>query len=112
MVNNSDFETSFLEENGKITWNHQEIKKWAEKHNGKPAVFDDPNALGDKLGIRIDFKGKRDERYMSVDVKTRLVTWKRFFEIFDRRNLAFVYNEKNEPVDKTLAYIFINRKNT
>jgi hypothetical protein len=95
-----------------FTSDHEEIKSWTEKHNGSPAVFDDPNAWGDKLGIRIDFPGKMDERFMSADVKSRPVSWDKFFEIFDKRNLTFVYNTKEEPNDPTMAYMIVPKNIT
>ncbi len=101
----------FSNPDDKVTWDHKEIIKWAENHHGRPAVFDDPNAGADKLGIRIDFGGKNDERFMNDAVQTKEVSWKDFFKIFDRRKLAFIYKQKDEPKDITMAYKLIPRKN-
>lgn len=102
---------TLLDPNTKVTTNKNEIKDWINRHGGRPAVFDDPGATGDLIGIRIDFPGKKDERFMREAVKTEGVTWNKFFEIFNKRQLAFVYNTSNEPDDLTLAYKFIPRKN-
>jgi hypothetical protein len=101
----------FINPDDKVTWDHREIKKWVEKHGGKPSIFNDPNAGADKLGIRIDFQGKSDEKFMNDAVQTKEVTWVDFFKIFDKRNLAFIYKQKNEPKDVTMAYKLIPRKN-
>jgi hypothetical protein len=95
----------------RITWSHEEIKNWIERHNGKPAIFDDPTSESDKIGIRIDFEGKEDEKYMESGVKTEIVEWEKFFEIFDKRKLAFIYNDQKEPRDVTMAYLLVPRKN-
>lgn len=93
---------SLLDPENKITWNHKEIKEWVEKHGGKPAIFDDPTAITDKIGIRIDFPGHKDERYMHSTVVAKVVSWEEFFKIFEKRKLAFVYGV-------TMAYKLIPR---
>jgi len=70
----------------KVTTNHDEIRRWVEEHGGVPAAV--KNTLpGDEAGVLyIDFPGaeKRDVDEM---------TWEEWFKIFDRENLAFVYEE-------------------
>lgn len=108
MVENNVF---LSDPNSKVTWNHNEIRKWVEKHGGKPAVFDDPSAGADKLGIRIDFKSRENFKFMHDAVEVKEISWKKFFEIFDKRKLAFIYKDKDEPRDITMAYKLIPRKN-
>ena len=45
----------------KTTTDHEEIKKWVEKYQGKPEVIDHPTAHGDTVGLRINFPGSTDE---------------------------------------------------
>lgn len=93
----------------KITTNHDEIIKWANKHGGFPTIFDDPTAREDKVGLRLDFQGKRDEKYMNEAIIGKHVVWEDFFELFEKIDLAFMYRTEDEPEDITLAYKLIPR---
>ncbi len=97
----------------KITTNHKEIKKWVEKHGGRPAVFDDPTTNNDMVSIRVDFPGKRDEVFMHSNVVSEVVPWDYFFELFDKYKLAFIYQKRHDETEKdlTLAYKFVKREN-
>jgi len=70
------------------TSDHGEIRKWAEKNDGQPAI------AGTGV-LRIDF-GKPEESLRQID-------WKQFFAIFDRSNIDFLYDPEghfNKFVDK------------
>lgn len=101
---------SFLDPRVKVTTDHKEIKQWAEEHNGLPTVFDDPEAGGDRKGIRFDFVGNTDEKYMPESAVERLTPWDKFFDLFDKKELAFMYRPEDEPEDITMAYKFIPKK--
>jgi hypothetical protein len=65
------------------TTDHDRIRDWAEARGGHPAMV----KTGGEGGIlRIDF-GEPEETLEEV-------TWDEFFEVFDERNLAFLYEEK------------------
>lgn len=74
-------------------------------------MFDDPTTNNDMVGIRVDFPGKRDEVFMHSTVVSEVVGWDYFFELFDKYNLAFIYQKKldNSDKDRTLAYKFVKR---
>lgn len=61
------------------TTDHEEIRRWVESKNGHPAI-----AQGTGGVLRIDF-GRPEERLEPID-------WDKFFEIFDRQKLAFLYD--------------------
>ena len=67
----------------KTTTNHDEIKRWAEKRDGHPAVVrtDGPGGI-----LRIDF-GEPEENLEEV-------SWNEFFDIFEKNDLAFLYQEE------------------
>jgi hypothetical protein len=69
------------------TTNHNEIRKWAERHGGKPAAVDKTHR-GDDVGIiRIMFpKAPHSEHQHLVEI-----SWDEFFAEFDERNLALLY---------------------
>lgn len=61
---------------------HDEIRRWAEKHGGAPAKVE----TGEPGGIlRLDF-GRPDERLTAI-------SWDEFFEIFDDNDLALLIEE-------------------
>lgn len=93
----------------KITTDHEEIRKWAEKHHGKPQIIDDPQAESDEVGIRIDFLGKKDEKDLDTRRTLRDISWDDFFKIFEEKGLAFMYEEKPFHKDLNLAYKFTYR---
>jgi len=70
-----------------VTTNHDEIRTWAEKHGGKPAAVERTHKGGDVGIIRIMFpKAPHSEH----DALTE-ISWDEFFEEFDKRDLALLY---------------------
>ncbi len=91
-----------MSDNAKITTNHDEIKKWIEERNGKPSVVS--ATKGDGGGIlRIDFPGYSGEDSLEE------IDWNRFFEIFDDKNLAFLYQENLKSGEESRFVKFIDR---
>lgn len=72
----------------KTTQDHDEIQKWAEARGGKPAHVKRTGSNEDVGILRIDFPGYSGEDSLEP------ITWDQFFEKFDERNLAMVYQEK------------------
>ena len=61
------------------TTDHQEIRRWAEKHGGRPAKVE----TGGPGGIlRLDF-GEKDPNLEEI-------SWDEFFKIFDDNDLALL----------------------
>ncbi len=65
------------------TRNHELIRRWAEERGGKPA-----RVRGTRDLLRISF-GRSLENLEEI-------TWDEFFQVFDRNNLVFVYEEAPE----------------
>ena len=72
----------------KTTKDHDEIRKWAEARGGKPSHVKRTGSKDDVGILRIDFPGYSGEGSLEP------ITWEEFFEKFDERNLALVYQEK------------------
>ncbi len=70
----------------KVTTDHEEIKKWAEKRGGHPARVKG-TGNGDAGLLRIDF----DEG--EPDTRLEQISWEEFFAKFDEKDLAFLYQE-------------------
>lgn len=71
----------------KTTTNHSEIKKWVEDRKGKPARVKKTGDENDIGLLRINFPGGSEENIENI-------TWKEFFEKFDEKKLALLYQDK------------------
>ncbi|ESW73044.1 hypothetical protein NKI32_19330 [Mesorhizobium sp. M0761] len=80
------------------TTNHDEIRKWAEERDGRPAVVRTKGAGGI---LRIDF-GKPEEAFEPVE-------WDEFFRIFDENDLAFLYQSKTGDGQTSRFNKFVER---
>jgi hypothetical protein len=71
------------------TTNHDKIRKWAQRHGGKPAAVASTHDENDVGIVRIMFpKSKQSEHSNLTEI-----SWDEFFEEFDKRSLALVYDE-------------------
>lgn len=71
-----------------VTTDHEEIKNWVESRGGHPASVKRTRE-GDGSGIlRIDFPGYEGGGSLEP------ISWEEFFEQFESRKLAFLYQEK------------------
>ena len=74
----------------KITANHDEISRWTEERQGKPAVVRGTAGKDrDDLGIlRIDFPGGAGEESLQG------VNWEEWFSKFDGKHPGFLYQDQ------------------
>jgi len=81
------------------TTSHDEIRKWAERHGGKPARVAD-TARGGRGGVlRINFEepgGDNDERLEEIG-------WDEWFRTFDESELALLHGEGESRFNKLVA---------
>lgn len=73
------------------TTDHETIRKWAESKGGKPAAVDRTHKGGDVGIIRIMFPNARESEHESLVE----ITWDEFFDEFEKRDLALVYDDKS-----------------
>ena len=72
-----------------VTTDHETIRKWAESKGGKPAAVERTHK-GDDVGIiRIMFPDAPNSKH---DALTE-ITWDEFFEEFEKRQLALLYEK-------------------
>jgi hypothetical protein len=69
------------------TTDHDKIRKWAEERKAHPACVKGTGSKDDVGLLRLDFPGYSEEKLQEI-------TWDEFFEKFDERELALVYQEK------------------
>src|SRR5579872_4627276 len=67
------------------TTDHDEIRRWVESRGGHPAVVEGTGGV-----LRIDFG--------APDPSLQHVEWDRFFDIFDRSHVAFLYDPQGHMV--------------
>ena len=80
------------------TTDHAEIRTWAEKRDGHPAMV----KTGETGGIlRIDF-GEPEPRLVPV-------SWEEFFRVFDESGLAFLSQETTEDGATSRFNTFVER---
>lgn len=72
-----------------VTTDHNTIRKWAQKHGGKPAAVAATHEANDVGIIRIMFPKSKQSEHQGLQE----ISWEEFFEEFDSRELALVYDE-------------------
>jgi hypothetical protein len=74
-----------------VTTDHETIRNWAKRHGGKPAAVASTHAADDVGIIRIMFpKSKQSEHANLTEI-----SWDEFFEEFEKRALALIYDENS-----------------
>ena len=73
------------------TTDHDTIRQWAESKGGKPAAVDRTHQGGDVGIIRLMFPNNPQSEHGSLVE----ISWDEFFEEFDKRELALLYDEKS-----------------
>lgn len=87
----------------KRTTSHDKIRQWVEARNGKPARVHGTGNEDDAGLLRIDFPDK-DE-----DDELEELSWDEFFEKFDEKRLAFVYQEQTAKGEPSRFNKFVTR---
>ncbi len=85
------------------TTNHDVIKRWIEYRYGHPAHIIGAHDSLDRGGLYITFED--DE----PDIEVEHISWKAFFRIFERNNLAMLYRTKTQSGVQSKFYTFMDR---
>jgi hypothetical protein len=65
------------------------IRRWADQRNALPARMPGADADDPPTVLRFDFEGGGDE-------DLRPISWDEWFDVFDGRDLVFIYLEPSE----------------
>jgi hypothetical protein len=85
------------------TTDHDTIRTWAEARGGSPATVAGTGD-GDEAGVlRIDFPG-----YSGED-RLEHISWDEFFEKFDEKKLAFLYQEETSKGTESRFFKLVSR---
>jgi hypothetical protein len=87
----------------KTTTDHDEIRRWVEEHGGQPAIVKGTRDGGGSGVLRIDFPGGAGEDQLEH------VSWDEWFEIFDRNNLAFLYQVRKADGEDSTFFKLVER---
>ncbi len=87
----------------KTTTNHQEIQTWVEQRGGQPAVVrgTEENESAEGM-LRIRFSDESSD-----DLKA--IGWDKFFQTFEEKKLAFLYQDKTSDNKESRFFKFVNR---
>ena len=86
------------------TTDHDTIRRWAEERDGQPAHVRGPGD-GDDAGIlRIDFPGGAGEDTLEH------IFWDEWFEKFDDKQLAFLYQEEKKSGEGSTFFKLVTRE--
>jgi ferritin-like metal-binding protein YciE len=91
---------------GNMTTDHEEIRRWAEERGGNPACVQGTGGKGDIGMLRIEFPGKPNAK----DGKLQPISWDDFFEKFDERELALLYQETTARGQKSNFNKLVSRQ--
>jgi hypothetical protein len=71
------------------TTDHEEIRQWVEERNGKPTSVAGTSKGDEDVGlVAIDFDEDGDDESLEA------ISWDEFFEKFEQKQLAFLYQEQ------------------
>jgi hypothetical protein len=86
------------------TTDHDEIRRWVEEHDGKPASVRGTESGADDAGVlRIDFPGGAGEDQLEH------ISWDDWFSKFDDAGLAFLYQERKASGEDSTFFKLVNR---
>ena len=88
----------------KTTTDHKVIRKWAEERGGKPVTVRGTGGPDEAGVLRIDFPGGAGSDRLEE------ISWDEWFEKFDEKNLAFLYQEEKASGEESTFFKLVNRQ--
>ncbi len=90
------------EHESKTTTDHDEIRRWVEDRQGRPATVKGTGDGGDAGILRINFPGGAEESLQEMP-------WDEWFEAFESNNLAFLYQEQKKDGEGSTFFKLVSR---
>jgi hypothetical protein len=81
----------------RTTTDHEEIRRWAEERGAHPACVKGTGDKGDVGMLRLDFPGYSGKQSLQP------IGWDEFFEKFDERGLALLFQEKHRAGKRAIS---------
>jgi hypothetical protein len=86
----------------KTTIDHDEIRRWAEEREGRPAGVARTGGGQDPGVLRIDFPGGAEESLEEI-------SWEEWFAKFEENNLAFLYQDEKASGEQSTFFKLVSR---
>ena len=86
---------------GKLTVDHQVIRRWVEERSGAPALVRRARSGEDRL--MIDLPG------CAAGEELEHIDWSLFFRIFEDRGLAFLHQDESQNGETSACFKFVTR---
>jgi hypothetical protein len=87
----------------KVTTDHKKIQKWAEERKAQPCRVKGTGGNEDPGLLRLNFPGY-DENNLEE------ISWDDFFEKFDEKDLAFLYQDKKSNGETSNFFKFVSKE--
>jgi hypothetical protein len=87
-----------------VTTDHEQIRRWAEARNAKPACVQGTGGARDIGLLRLDFPGYSGEDSLQH------ISWEEWFSKFDERNLALLYQEQTAEGERSNFNKIVSRE--
>ncbi len=88
----------------RVTTDHDEIRQWAEARKAEPACVRGTGGKGDIGMLRLDFSGYTGETSLEH------ISWDEWFEKFDERKLALLFQEETAGGEKSNFNKIVSRE--
>ena len=85
------------------TTDHETIRRWAEARDGKPATVKRTESNGEPGILRINFPGYAEDSLEDI-------SWDDFFEKFDEKHLAMLYQDETSDGQQSRFCKFVSRE--
>lgn len=85
-----------------VTTDHDEIRRWVEERGGRPAAAASVAPGGSAGILRIDFPDHDDSALEEI-------SWEDFFNKFEEKNLAFIYQDHLKDGKRSRYSRFVTR---
>ena len=87
----------------RTTTDHDEIREWVEKHDGRPVSVSGTESKGEPGVLRIDFPGGAGSDELEE------ISWDDWFAKFEENDLAFLYQVHKADGEDSTFFKLVNR---
>lgn len=91
------------DDGSKVTTDHNEIRKWVEARQGRPATVKGTEGRDDAGVLRINFPGGSEDSLQDL-------SWEDFFTKFEEAQLAFLYQDQLASGETSRFFKFVRRE--
>ena len=88
----------------KSTIDHKTIRRWVEDRGGFPATVRGTQEGNGAGVLRIDFPGYSGEESL------QRISWEEFFDKFEEKELAFLYQDEMKSGSESRFFKFVSRE--